>query len=54
MSDDHLYGCCCPGCLGFPPESTSDDDTPDPPGEGGATKPVYSTAAASIPAVIAV
>ena len=45
MPEMHLHGCCCPGCLGLqPPESTSDDDTPNPPGTGGATKPVYSEA----------
>ena len=44
MSEGHLEDCCCAACLGFPQRSTSDDDTPDPPGEGGATKPVYSTA----------
>lgn len=42
MSDAHLHGCCCPGCLRFPQESTSDPDTPTPPGAGGATKPIYS------------
>ena len=42
MSESHLYGCCCPGCFGLPQESTSDNDTPTPPGSGGATKPIYS------------
>lgn len=40
----HADGCCCPGCAGFPALSTSDTDTPDPPGTDGATKTVYSTA----------
>lgn len=44
MPEMHLHGCCCPGCLGLSPDSTSDDDTPTPPGTGGATKPVYSEA----------
>lgn len=44
MSETHADDCCCAGCLGFPQRSTSDTDTPEPPGSGGATKPVYSTA----------
>ncbi|MEM9063573.1 MAG: M10 family metallopeptidase C-terminal domain-containing protein [Pseudomonadota bacterium] len=43
MSELHLHGCCCAGCLGLPQESTSDSDTPTPPGSGGATKPIYTT-----------
>ena len=45
MSELHFHGCCCPGCLGLPDHSTSDVDTPDAPGFGAATKPVYSTSA---------
>ncbi|MFK7943104.1 MAG: M10 family metallopeptidase C-terminal domain-containing protein [Paracoccaceae bacterium] len=44
MSDMHVDACCCPVCGGPPVESTSDPDTPEPPGSGGATKPVYSSA----------
>lgn len=43
MPEMHLHGCCCAGCLGYAPGSTSDGDTPDPPGSGGATRPVYSS-----------
>ena len=42
MQMGHAHGCCCPGCLSAPPESTSDSDTPDPPGQDGATKTIYS------------
>ncbi|MEM1299471.1 MAG: M10 family metallopeptidase C-terminal domain-containing protein [Pseudomonadota bacterium] len=44
MCGTHAEGCCCPTCSGPPAESTSDTDTPDPPGAAGATKPVYSSA----------
>ena len=42
MPQMHVHGCCCAGCLGFAPGSTSDRDTPNPPGADGANKPVYS------------
>lgn len=42
MCGSHDHGCCCAECLGFPQRSTSDTDTPTPPGVEGANKPVYS------------
>lgn len=42
MSVIHMDGCCCSACLGGPQRSTSDTDTPTPPGSAGSTKPIYS------------
>ncbi|MEM9139772.1 MAG: M10 family metallopeptidase, partial [Pseudomonadota bacterium] len=44
MIEGHGHGCMCHGCVTERADSTSDSDTPTPPGEAGATKPVYSTA----------
>ena len=44
MFESHGEGCVCAHCSGPRVDSTSDSDTPDPPGRGGATKPIYSSA----------
>lgn len=43
MPELHLHGCCCPGCLSKPDFSTSDSDTPEPPGSESANKSIYSS-----------
>ena len=43
MSFFRPQGCGCSAC-NLPQESTSDSDTPNPPGVSGATRPVYSAA----------
>ena len=44
MPITHEDSCGCPMCAGAPLESTSDPGTPDAPGSGGASKPIYSSA----------
>ena len=43
MPQSHPDLCCCSACLDEPARSTSDPESPDPPGQGTATMPVYSS-----------